>query len=80
MKFGDKENVDEGRYSDDTHQLSLQVVDSPVRTGGRLNPIQHGSSLVFSMQTIQRVRSSELERMFCRIREGQGSRILLCLE
>ena len=72
MKPGDKENVEEGRCGSDTHQLGLQMVHSPARASGRLDLLQHGSSLVFSMQTIERVRSLELERMLGRIREGQS--------
>jgi len=80
MKFGDKENVDEGRYGDDTHQLCLEVVYPPVRADCRLDLVQHNGSLVLSVQTVQGVRSSEVERVFSRIREGQSGCILLRLK
>ena len=80
MKFGDKENVDEGRYGNDTHQLCLEVAYSTVRTSGGLDFIQNSGSLMFSVQTVQRVRSSEVERVFSRIREGQSGSILLRLK
>lgn len=80
MKFGDKENVDEGRYGNETYQLSLEVAYTPVRTSSGLDLFQNSGSLVFSVQTVQRICSSEIERVFSRNREGQSGRVLLRLE